>query len=97
MSQIPTLCLTFLISERPGTMSTRRRMAGPRWTVLGMWEDSLYGASRRLVRVMGVPGTIHPSFFLLPLARGERLGGPRVGGQGDSKETRCPTSWQLDR
>ena len=47
-------------------------MAGPRWTILDMWKDSLYSTSSRLIRVMCARNYL--SSFLLPLARGEHLG-----------------------
>ena len=41
-------------------------------------------------------GSIRPSFFLLPLARGKHLGIQLYEGRGTQMETTCLTDWQLE-
>ena len=89
LSQVPTPFLTSLISERPGTMSTQHEMVGPRWTILDMWKDSLYGTSLSLVRVI-CAGNYWSIFLPTPTCQRETFGSPNVWAQGRLKESSMP-------
>ena len=92
LNQILTPCSTSLILERPRARSTQTSNGQPGWTILDMWENSLYCTSPKLLCV-GVYSSI-----LLPDPTYQRITFESLGvwRLGNPKEMARLTKWQLE-